>query len=90
MTEILSITDDDGKYRAFGYDPKYQLKAETLWTAKTPGTRTDTLLWSYDGNGNRLTQHDSGALTPYAYGDNNEMTDAGALDLTYDLFGNTV
>jgi RHS repeat-associated protein len=30
------------------------------------------------------------ALTPRAKGDNNEMTDAGALDLTYDHFGNTV
>jgi len=85
-----SITDKDGKYRAFGYDPKYQLKAETLWTAKTPGTRTDALLWSYDGNGNRLTQHDSGVLTNYVYGDNNQMTDPGAQDFTFDHFGNTV
>jgi len=84
-----SITDKDSKYRAFGYDPKYQLKAETFWSAKVPGTRTDTLLWSYDGNGNRLTQHAGGVLTSYVYGLNNEMTDAGADDFTYDHFGNT-
>ena len=84
-----SITDKDSKYRAFGYDPKYQLKAETFWTAKVPGSREDTWLWSLDPNGNRLTQHFDGVLTSYVYGSNNEMTDAGTADFTFDHFGNT-
>jgi RHS repeat-associated protein len=84
-----SITDKDGKYRVFTYDPKYQLKSEMLWSAKVPGTRSDALLWTYDGNGNRLTQHDDGVLTGYVYGSNNEMTDAGSDAFTFDNFGNT-
>jgi RHS repeat-associated protein len=75
--------------RQYRYDPKYQLKSEMLWSAKVPGARSDALLWTYDGNGNRLTQHDDGILTDYVYGSNNEMTDAGSDAFTFDNFGNT-
>ena len=36
-----------------------------------------------------LTQHDGGVLTDYAYGSNNEMTEAGSDAFTFDNFGNT-
>jgi hypothetical protein len=53
-------------------DPKYQLKSEMLWSAKVPGTRSAALLWTYEGNGNRLTQHDDGVLTNCVYASNHE------------------
>ncbi|MEW5883195.1 MAG: RHS repeat-associated core domain-containing protein [Armatimonadota bacterium] len=85
----LSMKDKDGKYWAFTYDPRYQLRSETKWSAKTGGSRSYQYAWLYDPNGNRLTQHDDGVPTDYVYGANNQMTDAGAVDFTYDHFGNT-
>lgn len=43
----------------------------------------------YDANGNRIIQFADGVETDYVYGSNNEMTDAGSDDFTYDHFGNT-
>ena len=63
--------------------------ADTARATKPPGTREDTWLWSLDPNGNRLTQHFDGVLTNYTNGLNNEMTEAGVEDFTYDHFGNT-
>jgi RHS repeat-associated protein len=85
----LSMKDKDGKYWAFTYDPRYQLRSETKWSAKTGGSRNYQYAWLYDANGNRLAQHDDGVPTDYVYGANNQMTDAGAVDFTYDHFGNT-
>jgi RHS repeat-associated protein len=65
------------------------VRGSDLWTAKVPGTRTGTYLWSYNENGNRQTQHVDGVLTNYTYGDNNQMTEAGADDFTFDHFGDT-
>lgn len=85
----LSVKDKDAKYDAFGYDPKYQLKNETKWSAKVPGTREYQNAYVYDPNGNRLFAHVDGVQTAYTYGDNDEMTAAGSETFTYDHFGNT-
>lgn len=85
----LSMTDKDSKYWRYGYDPLYQLKVETKWSAKAPGTREYQYSFVYDANGNRILQFADGVETDYVYGSNNEMTDAGSDDFTYDHFGNT-
>ncbi|MFN8138567.1 MAG: hypothetical protein U0R49_02095 [Fimbriimonadales bacterium] len=85
----LSMTDKDSKYWRYGYDPLYQLKMETKWSAKAPGTREYQYSFVYDANGNRIIQFADGVETDYVYGTNNEMTDAGSDDFTYDHFGNT-
>jgi hypothetical protein len=83
------MTDKDNGYHKWAYDPLYQLKSEHKWASKTSSTRNWYLDWAYDPNGNRLKQWRDGVLTDYVYGDNNEMTDAGAADLTFDNFGST-
>jgi RHS repeat-associated protein len=85
----LSVKDKDGKYTAYGYDPRNQLKSETKWSAKTPGTREFQNAFLYDPNGNRIQLHDDGVVTAYTYGDNDEMTAAGSDTFTFDHFGNT-
>jgi YD repeat-containing protein len=86
----LSVTDKDGKYTKFGYDPRYQLKSENKWSAKVPGTRSYQYLFDYDPNGNRLSMFHNGVKVGYVYGDNNELTDAGGVAWDFDHFGNTV
>lgn len=85
----LPMTDKDSKYWRYGYDPLYQLKVETKWSAKAPGTREYQYSFVYDANGNRIIQFADGVETDYVYGTNNEMTDAGSDDFTYDHCGNT-
>jgi RHS repeat-associated protein len=85
----LSMKDKDGKYWAYGYDPRYQLRSETKWSQKVNGSRQYQYGWLYDANGNRLTQHHDGVPTDYVYGGNNEMLEAGSVEFTYDHFGNT-
>jgi YD repeat-containing protein len=85
----LSMKDKDGKYWAYGYDPRYQLRSETKWSQKVNGSRQYQYGWLYDANGNRLTQHHDGVPTDYVYGGNNEMLEAGSVAFTYDHFGNT-
>ncbi|GIV02218.1 MAG: hypothetical protein KatS3mg015_1048 [Fimbriimonadales bacterium] len=85
----LSMKDKDGKYWAFTYDPRYQLRSETKWSQKVNGSRLYQYGWLYDPNGNRLVQHHDGVPTDYSYGLNNEMLEAGSVDFTYDHFGNT-
>jgi RHS repeat-associated protein len=85
-----SVTNKDGKYERFGYDPRYQLKSDTKWSAKVPGTRDYQYLYDYDPNGNRISKFANGVETAYEYGDNSELTDAGGAAWTYDHFGNAV
>lgn len=85
----LSETNASNNYRAFQLDPLGQIKTETKWSAKTPGTRTYQYGYTLDPNGNRLQEFSGGALTAYTYGDNNEMLTAGSDSFTYDEYGNT-
>jgi hypothetical protein len=85
-----SVTNKDGKYERFGYDPSHQLKSDTKWSAKVPGTRDYQYLYDYDPNGNRLLMFADGVETAYVYGDNSELTDAGGSAWTYDHFGNAI
>ena len=86
----LSVTDKSGKYTPYQYDQMQQLKAETRWSAKTPGTRSYQYAYAYDPNGNRIEEWHDGVRTTYTYGDNNEMLTAGGTSFTYDQFGNTL
>jgi hypothetical protein len=72
-----TMKDKDGKYWAYGYDPRYQLRSETKWSQKVNGSRQYQYGWLYDANGNRLTHHHDGVPTDYVYGGNNEMLEAG-------------
>nr|HMS57043.1 hypothetical protein [Fimbriimonadaceae bacterium] len=85
----LGRTDQDGKYDSWSYDPNQQLRAESRWSAKTPGTLSYRTEYGYDGNGNRTVMFEDGVKVAYTIGNNNEMTEAGADDITYDFYGNT-
>ncbi|HMS57091.1 MAG TPA: RHS repeat-associated core domain-containing protein [Fimbriimonadaceae bacterium] len=79
-----------GKRPYWPTDPNQQLRAESRWSAKTPGTLSYRTEYGYDGNGNRTVMFEDGVKVAYTIGNNNEMTEAGTDDITYDFYGNTV
>jgi YD repeat-containing protein len=86
----LGVEDKDGKYTHYAQDPTYQLKTETKWSAKTPGTRSYQYAYNYDPNGNRIEEWHDGVLRDFTYGDNNEMLSAGFATFAYDEFANLI
>ncbi|HWP32102.1 MAG TPA: RHS repeat-associated core domain-containing protein [Fimbriimonadales bacterium] len=84
-----SLKDKDGKYESFLYDKTYQLHSDTKWTLKTGGTREWQYAFYNDHAGNRLVEFIDGVPKTFAYGENNEMLQAGMEIFTYDHFGNT-
>jgi len=82
---ILSITDgvNAGSSKAYAFDLLDRL-------ADSSGPWGD-LIWSYDANGNRLTQSSDGGMLTYAYDGNRlaTMDDGNSHSYTYDAAGNT-
>jgi RHS repeat-associated protein len=58
----LTVQELDGTRVTFGYDGASQLTLE-----QRNGAQAYNIGYSYDGNGNRLTQSNSGAVTAYQY-----------------------
>ncbi len=86
----LGRTLSDGKYDAWSYDPNYQLRTESRWSAKTPGSQTYRKEFDYDGNGNRTAEYADGVKTATTVGDNNQLTAVGEFDIMTDFMGNTI
>jgi len=82
---IVSIADtvNPASSKAYAYDPLDRLSGATgPW---------GSLAWTYDGNGNRLTETRNGSLTSYTYQGNRLAAVANATTgaYTYDAAGNT-
>ena len=78
----LTMTSLAGTF-SFEYDAIGQLTVVT-----TPAGRA--ISYTYDAAGNRILQDDSGALTPYAINELNQVIQAGGDALAYDLDGNLI
>ena len=84
----LAMANQDSEYWNYGMDPNSQTRAENMWASKGSSTRNYQLLYSFDANGNRLTQFNDGTLTNYTYGDSNQILTAGSDTFTFDHFLN--
>jgi RHS repeat-associated protein len=62
------VTDKDSSKVIYGYDSLYRLKSE-----RRTGNHTDTMTYTYDQVGNRLTKLRRGVTTTYAYNNRDQM-----------------
>lgn len=86
---VLSMTELDGTVHSYGYDNLLRLTSETITPGNgDPATATT---WSYDNNGNRLTQTRDGVTTTFTYNTVDELTgDDTGVSYSYDANGNLV
>jgi len=62
------VTEKDSSKVFYGYDSLYRLKSE-----RRTGSHTDTMTYTYDPVGNRLTKGHRGVTTTYAYNNRDEL-----------------
>jgi RHS repeat-associated protein len=62
------VTEKDSSKVFFGYDSLYRLKSE-----RRTGAHTDTMTYTYDPVGNRLTKAHRGVSTTYAYNNRDQL-----------------
>jgi RHS repeat-associated protein len=86
-TELLQTAkDQNGNVASYSYDPLDRLvEAKTVASG---GATVSDYQYTYDGDGNRLTEVVNGASTGYTYNAADELTAIGAAGLTYDANGN--
>ncbi|WP_169923922.1 RHS repeat-associated core domain-containing protein [Sulfurifustis variabilis] len=83
---VTFLIDPDTTRQEFGYDALDRLAAAT----DTAGTYA-ALGYTYDDNGNRLTETRAGDTTDYGYGTNtNRLTSVGGQSRVVNAVGNTV
>lgn len=87
----LKVTENSGRTVAYTYDDLYRLIHENI---TDPVLGDETIAYTYDAAGNRLTKVDSNGTTNYTYDAGDQLiTETGggyATTCTYDLNGNTV
>ncbi len=62
------VTEKDSSKVFYGYDSLYRLKSE-----RRTGSHTDTMTYTYDPVGNRLTKGHRGVTTTYAYNNRDQL-----------------
>jgi RHS repeat-associated protein len=62
------VTEKDSSKAFYGYDSLYRLKTE-----RRTGNHTDTMMYTYDPVGNRLTKAHRGVTTTYSYNNRDEL-----------------
>jgi RHS repeat-associated protein len=86
----LSVTEDTGRVVNYSYDSLYRLRREEITDAVLGN---DTIEYTYDAFGNRLTKTHSSGTTTYTYNANDQLiieTGTGySYTYTYDNNGNT-
>lgn len=83
---IQTATDQNGNVTTYTYDQLNRLvQAKTL---SSSGVTVSNYQYSYDGDGNRLTQIANGTNTSYTYNAADELTAIGPSSLSYDADGN--
>ncbi|MBC2711713.1 MAG: cadherin-like domain-containing protein [Desulfosarcina sp.] len=87
----LRVTEDSGRVVDYSYDSLYRLTQEDI---TDPALGNETIDYTYDPVGNRLTNTDSSGTTTYIYNANDQLiTEAGpgyTNTYAYDNNGNTV
>jgi RHS repeat-associated protein len=82
----IRVTENDSSRVNYTYDSLYRLKSE-----KRSGTHPDTISYTYDAVGNRLTQVRAGVTTTYLYNNRDQLLSewngSDSTLYTYDLAG---
>ena len=83
------VVENGGSHVYYGYDSLYRLKSE-----RRTGAHTDTMTYSYDPVGNRLTKAHRGVTTTYAYNNRDmllsEWDGSDSTRYSYDSAGRTL
>ena len=86
----LEVQEDNGRTVNYRYDKLYRLAQEDI---SDPVLGSQTITYTYDAFGNRMTKTDAGGTTDYVYNDNDQLiseTAPGyAYSYGYDANGNT-
>ena len=90
---VLTDTSQDGAW-TYTYDANGRL-IDAVFTSSVPAVLPNqNLQYSYDANGNRLSETDNGVTTNYVVNDMNEYTSvtspSGTTNFTYDNNGNLI
>jgi RHS repeat-associated protein len=83
----LSVVEQGGRAVSYAYDVSYRLTQEQI---VDPTLGNQTIGYTYDAAGNRLSQTINGAVTSFSYDANDRLLSAGATTYTYDANGNTI
>ena len=83
--KVTRITEADGRQVDYQYDALDRLTRETITPAAGP---VQTVSYTYDAVGNRLTRTDAAGTLTYAYDDNYRLLTDGLRTYSYDANGN--
>jgi len=87
----IRVEEHTGRIVNYVFDETYRLLEEQI---ADPDFGNQTILYTYDNAGNRLTKDDGAVLTQYDYDDNNrlitETKELAVTTYTYDNNGNTI
>ncbi|MCP4379434.1 MAG: sugar-binding protein, partial [bacterium] len=83
--ERLGVRESSGRSVDYSYDARGQLTEERI---TAPDGSVQTLAYTYDPAGNRLTKNDNGTIISYTYDDNDRLLTEGEIAYTYDNNGN--
>jgi len=81
------VVELGGRTVDYSYDDLYRLVEEDITDAVRGN---DTITYTLDAVGNRLTKTDSGSTVPYSYDANDRIQMAGTDSFSYDANGNTL
>ncbi len=81
------VEENTGRVVDYVYDNLYRLTQEAI---TDPINGNETISYTYDAFGNRLTKSDSSGTVTYAYDANDRLLTEGSNSYTYDNNGNTV
>ena len=81
----IGVTENSGRSVSYVYDDLYRLTQEQI---TDPVLGNETISYTYDSVGNRLSKTTSGT-TNYTYDANDRLLAAGSTTFTYDANGNT-
>ncbi|RLA59831.1 MAG: hypothetical protein DRQ89_13575, partial [Epsilonproteobacteria bacterium] len=82
----VQVVEHSGRVVDYTYDAVYRLIGEDF---SSPG-KNDTITYSYDAVGNRLSKSDNSGTTLYTYDNNNQLLSAGSMTYSYDANGNRI
>jgi RHS repeat-associated protein len=81
------VTENTGRTVDYAYDAVYRLTEEAI---VDPVAGNETIAYTYDAVGNRLTKTDGSGVTAYTYDDNDRLLTEGTTTYAYDDNGNTL
>ncbi len=85
IARTITVLEHDGRTVVYTYDDNQRLMSEQITESGGGG---ETISYTYDNVGNRLTRTDGDGTVTYTYDDNNRLLTAGGVVYTYDDQGN--